>query len=91
MHLGDVMGLGMAWGASVLAQRRPTPRYTYGLRRSTILAALANAILLLVAVGGITWEAIRRFGEHEKVARERECSPPRKQLEGWSVVSAHGN
>ena len=43
-------------------------RYTYGLRRSTILASLANAILLLVAVGGITWEAIRRFGEHEKVA-----------------------
>jgi cobalt-zinc-cadmium efflux system protein len=67
-NLGDVMGLGMAWGASVLAQRRPTPRYTYGLRRSTILASLANAILLLVAVGGITWEAIRRFGEHEKVA-----------------------
>jgi cobalt-zinc-cadmium efflux system protein len=67
-NLGDVMGLGMAWGASVLAQRRPSLRYTYGLRRSTILASLANAILLLVAVGGITWEAIRRFGEHEKVA-----------------------
>jgi cobalt-zinc-cadmium efflux system protein len=67
-NLGDVMGLFLAWGASVLAQRRPTVRYTYGFRRSTILASLANAILLLVAVGGITWEAMRRFGEHETVA-----------------------
>ena len=67
-NLGDVMGLCMAWGATKLAQRRPTARYTYGLRRSTILASLANAILLLVAVGGITWEAIRRFGEQERVA-----------------------
>lgn len=67
-NLGDVMGLCLAWGASVLAQRQPTLRYTYGLRRSTILASLVNAILLLVAVGGITWEAIRRFGEHTSVA-----------------------
>jgi cobalt-zinc-cadmium efflux system protein len=67
-NLGDVMGLGMAWGASVLARRQPDLRYTYGLRRSTILASLANAILLLVAVGGITWEAVRRFGEHQQVA-----------------------
>lgn len=67
-NLGDVMGLAMAWGAGVLARRQPTSRYTYGMRRSTILAALANAVLLLVAVGGITWEAIRRFGEPEKVA-----------------------
>jgi cobalt-zinc-cadmium efflux system protein len=66
-NLGDVLGLIMAWGASVLAQRQPTARYTYGLRRSTILASLANAILLLVAVGGITWEAIRRFGAHEQI------------------------
>lgn len=67
-NLGDVMGLFLAWGASILAQRQPTSRYTYGFRRSTILASLANAILLLVAVGGITWEAIRRFGQHEEVA-----------------------
>jgi cobalt-zinc-cadmium efflux system protein len=68
-NLGDVVGLGMAWGASVLAERQPTMRFTYGLRRSTILASLANAILLLVAVGGITWEAIRRFfGEPTSVA-----------------------
>jgi cobalt-zinc-cadmium efflux system protein len=67
-NLGDVLGLGMAWGASQLAQRAPTLRYTYGLRRSSILASLANAILLLVAVGGISWEAIRRFWEPTSVA-----------------------
>jgi cobalt-zinc-cadmium efflux system protein len=67
-NLGDVLGLFMAWGASQLAQRAPTSRYTYGLRRSSILASLANAILLLVAVGGITWEAIRRFSEPSSVA-----------------------
>jgi cobalt-zinc-cadmium efflux system protein len=66
-NLGDVVGLCLAWGASRLALRPPALRYTYGLRRSTILASLANAILLLLAVGGITWEAIRRFGEHERV------------------------
>jgi cobalt-zinc-cadmium efflux system protein len=67
-NLSDVLGLFAAWGASRLAQRAPTSRYTYGLRRSSILAALANAILLLVAVGGITWEAIRRFWEPTTVA-----------------------
>ena len=66
-NLSDVLGLFMAWGASQLAQRAPTSRYTYGLRRSSILASLANAILLLVAVGGITWEAIRRFWEPTSV------------------------
>ncbi len=67
-NLGDVLGLSMAWAASRLAQRAPTSRYTYGLRRSSILASLANAILLLVAVGGITWEAIRRFWEPTSVS-----------------------
>jgi cobalt-zinc-cadmium efflux system protein len=66
-NLSDVLGLFLAWGASLLAQRTPTLRYTYGLRRSSILASLANAILLLVAVGGITWEAVRRFWEPAKV------------------------
>ena len=60
-NFGDVLGLLLAWGASYLSRTRPTPRRTYGLGRSSILAALTNAILLLVAVGGITWEAIRRF------------------------------
>ena len=60
-NLGDVLGLLLAWGAATLARRRPSPRFTYGLRSSTILAALANAALLLVITGGIAWEAILRF------------------------------
>jgi cobalt-zinc-cadmium efflux system protein len=60
-NFSDVLGLSLAWGASVLTGRRPTPRRTYGLRRSSILAALANAVLLLVAVGMIAWEAIQRL------------------------------
>ncbi len=62
-NLGDVLGLVLAWWASHLAKTPPTARRTYGLGRSSILAALANAVFLLVAVGGITWEAIRRFGD----------------------------
>jgi Co/Zn/Cd efflux system component len=60
-NLGDVLGLLLAWGATKLAKTRPTTYRTYGLRRSSILAALANAAFLLIAVGGITWEAIRRL------------------------------
>lgn len=67
-NFSDVLGLLLAWGASYLAKTRPTPRRTYGLGRCSILAALANAILLLVAVGGITWEAIRRFNNPGEVA-----------------------
>jgi cobalt-zinc-cadmium efflux system protein len=67
-NLSDVLGLLMAWYASVLARRLPTSRHTYGFRRTSILASLGNAILLLIAVGGITWEAIRRFGEPAPVA-----------------------
>lgn len=55
-NLSDVLGLALAWGAMLLARREPTPRHTYGLRRSTILAALANAMLVLLAVGAIAWE-----------------------------------
>ncbi len=69
-NLSDVLGLALAWGASLLAQRAPSPRRTYGLRRSSILAALANAVLLLVAVGAISWEAIRRLFEPAPVAGE---------------------
>jgi len=60
-NLSDVLGLLLAWGAMLLSQRRPTARHTYGLRRSSILAALANALLLLLAVGAIAWEALQRF------------------------------
>ena len=60
-NAGDVLGLVLAWGASWLARRPPSRRFTWGLRRSTIYAALANAVLLLVACGGIAWEAVHRF------------------------------
>jgi cobalt-zinc-cadmium efflux system protein len=60
-NLSDVLGLLLAWGASWLVRRRPTPRYTYGLRRSSILAALLNATFLLIAMGAIATEAIQRF------------------------------
>ena len=60
-NLSDVIGLVLAWGAVWLSTRKPSLKYTYGLRRSSILSALLNAVLLLVAVGGIAWEAIRRF------------------------------
>ena len=53
-NFGDVLGLLLAWAGSVLARRGPTPRRTYGLRRFSILAALANAGFLLIAVGAIT-------------------------------------
>lgn len=62
-NLSDVVGLGIAWGAYWLSGVRPTPRRSYGWRSSTILAALVNGVLLLVAVGAIAWEAVRRFGE----------------------------
>src|ERR1700716_815213 len=67
-NLGDVLGLVMAWGAATLVRRRPTARYTYGLKRSSILVSLANAGLLLLAVGSIVWEAVQRIGKPEPVA-----------------------
>ncbi|MBS0232512.1 MAG: cation transporter [Proteobacteria bacterium] len=67
-NLSDVFGLLLAWGASALVKRRPTTRYTYGLGSSSILAALANGILLLVATGGIAWEAIQRLSQPQPVA-----------------------
>ncbi len=67
-NLGDVLGLAAAWGASVLSKQRPSGKYTYGLRRSSILAALGNAIVLLVVTGGIAWEGIRRLLEPEPAA-----------------------
>jgi cobalt-zinc-cadmium efflux system protein len=67
-NLSDVLGLLIAWGASVLARRRPTARYTYGLRGSSILAALFNAIFLLVATGAIAGEAVLRLIDPALVA-----------------------
>lgn len=60
-NLSDVMTLLLAWGAAALAARRASPRHTYGLRRGTILASLTSSSLLLVAMGGIAWEAIERL------------------------------
>jgi cobalt-zinc-cadmium efflux system protein len=60
-NFSDVLGLVLAWGALALARRPPSTRFTYGMRGSTVLAALANAMLLLVATGGIAWEALLRF------------------------------
>ena len=60
-NLSDVLGLLMAWGGFYLARLRPSRKHTYGLGRATIMAAIFNALVLLVAVGGIVWEAIARF------------------------------
>ena len=67
-NLSDVLGLVLAWGAAVLARRASSARYTYGLRSSSILAALANAMLLLFACGAIAWEALLRFSQPPLVA-----------------------
>ncbi|MBW4582739.1 MAG: cation diffusion facilitator family transporter [Tildeniella nuda ZEHNDER 1965/U140] len=69
-NLSDVLGLVLAWGASVLARRQPSSRYTYGWRRSSILAAFLNAIFLLVVTGGLAWEAIQRFSKPDAVQGE---------------------
>lgn len=67
-NLGDVLGLILAWGASTLALRPPSHRYTYGLRASSILAALLNAIILMLSMGAIAWEAIHRFDDSTPVS-----------------------
>ena len=72
-NLSDVFSLLLAWGAAWLAQKQPTQRHTYGYRRASILAALFNAGLLLVAVGGIAAEAVNRLYSPAPVA-------------GWTVV-----
>ena len=67
-NLSDVLGLALAWGAALLAKRAPTRNFTYGLRGTSILAALFNALLLMVACGAIAWEAVHRFAHPEPVA-----------------------
>jgi cobalt-zinc-cadmium efflux system protein len=67
-NLSDVLGLVVAWVAEVLTKRPPSTRYTYGLRGSSILAALFNAAFLLIAVGAIGWESILRLFHPEPVA-----------------------
>src|SRR5580658_2809216 len=67
-NLGDVLGLVCAWAAVILARRPPGGRFTYGLGRSSVLAALTNAVLLLVACGAIAWEAVGRITAPPAVA-----------------------
>lgn len=67
-NLSDVLGLVCAWGALILSRRPPGAKFTYGLGRSSVLAALANAVLLLLACGAIAWEAASRLGSPPAVA-----------------------
>ena len=67
-NLSDVLALAIAWGASVLAARAPSERFTYGFKSSTILAALANASLLMIALGAILVETLRRLADPAPVA-----------------------
>jgi cobalt-zinc-cadmium efflux system protein len=67
-NLSDVLSLLLAWGATILARKVPSGRYTYGLRSTSILAALVNAMFLLMVSGAIGWEAIQRFSQPPTVA-----------------------
>ena len=80
-NFGDVLGLFAAWGASMLGRRKPGGKYTYGLRRTSVLAALGNAVVLLVVTGGIAWEAVLRLASpragrrrhHRDRGGDRDC------------------
>lgn len=78
-NLSDVLSLLLAWGASVAARRPSSERFTYGYKSSTILAALANAGLLMLAIGAILFETLRRIGE-----------PPPVQGETMAIVAGIG-
>src|SRR3954447_10552422 len=67
-NLSDVLALGLSWGAAVLSRRQPSGRLTYGPRARSILAALANALILLVVTGGIAWEGLWRLSRPAPVA-----------------------
>jgi len=67
-NLSDVLGLLLAWGAATLSKRKPSAHFTYGLRRSSILSALFNAVFVLVAIGAIAFEAVQRLGDPQPVA-----------------------
>lgn len=67
-NISDVLGLLLAWFAVIISRSQPSKRYTYGLRSTSILAALANTMLLLVACGAISWEAVQRFSQPPVIA-----------------------
>jgi cobalt-zinc-cadmium efflux system protein len=64
----DILSLVLAWGASLLSRQQPTHRYTYGFRGSSILISLLNAVLLLLTLGAIAWEAVQRFAYPQPIA-----------------------
>ena len=78
-NLSDVLALLLAWGASVAAKRPASVRFTYGFKSSTILAALLNAGLLLIAIGAILFETLNRMAE-----------PPAVQGETMAIVAGIG-
>ncbi len=73
-NLSDVAGLLLAWMAALAARVRPDARHTYGWQRASILAAFSNAVLLLVAIGSLGWEALQRLGAPEPT-------------QGWTVIT----
>jgi cobalt-zinc-cadmium efflux system protein len=66
-NLSDVIGLVLAWGGALAGKLRPDARHTYGWKRASILAAFANALLLLVAMGSLAWEALHRLQSPQPV------------------------
>ena len=76
-NLSDVAGLVLAWGGALAGRLRPSARRTYGWKRATILAAFANALILLVAMGSLAWEAAQRLGSSQ-------------EIEGWTVITVAG-
>jgi cobalt-zinc-cadmium efflux system protein len=67
-NAGDVLSLIFAWTAARLAGKKPAGKYTYGLRKTTILVSLANALLLFAAVAAIAWDALGKLSQPEPVA-----------------------
>ena len=76
-NLSDVAGLVLAWGGALAGRLRPDARHTYGWKRASILAAFLNALLLLVAMGSLAWEAVGRLGAPEAT-------------EGWTIMGVAG-
>lgn len=76
-NLSDVLGLLLSWGAIYLTTKRPTRFRTYGYRKSSILAAFLNAVMLFIAIGAIAIEAIQRFTSHERI-------------DGWTMIIVAG-
>ena len=88
-NLSDVLALALSWGAAVFSRRRPSDRFTYGLRSSSILAAFANAMILLVVTGGIAWEAVERIANRSRLPAQLSFGWPRAAF--WSTGRPHSS